>query len=472
MNLDQRIGLYSKIRFYHKPQALKDTYWIAIYIPYHCIIMIYFYQVLGKPTYTQTEYTFNFDDDDIDKFKESGLLSSIVTYRNLKESNKKIIFLMPDSLSSKDIKETTIKMEKQDVSYELLTMPSLDAENALFNPNEILLFIFLDMHKRLKKDDKLFIDITTGLNIYVNNLVAAAQYSNVDRGLQNMENDTYFNTILTDPVLDKDKNKQVNVYNIANKNTIFFSMPYFGEFRFTEFIDCEDEMKCRINKEWKETLTKLKTGIVTALRVYNAISRNTPLYLYYIFNANDHYKYDENISDFVNLIMDRLTNDIKNKNRIFRYKIDKIKDLINFIISLDMLSGLKYLITEDQDFENLNKEKFIETRKLLSFSQRLYENRVINKSPNFDFLKRDIDNLYTEYHSNKNAVTSIEPNEYSSNKNDKNHNSSEKRNFFMHSGLEIAYIEYKKIENKTDNGLIKYRERYMDNVEKFLSEKL
>jgi hypothetical protein len=42
----------------------------------------------------------------------------------------------------------------------------------------------------------------------------------------------------------------------------------------------------------------------------------------------------------------------------------------------------------------------------------------------------------------------------------------------MHSGLEIAYIEYKKIENKTDNGLIKYRERYMDNVEKFLSEKL
>lgn len=400
--------------------------------------MIYIYQILGDiRTYKPSKFIIKDNEAEIldnldDENTYELLLSSIFISKKIKNTeNKKIIFLKPISL---DLDNETIGsyIEQNFLStkdYEIVDIPSYGMygdKTYDYYPNEILLSIFIDMVERISIDDKIFIDINTGLNEYVTLLIAATTYLMVTLGLKNIRDEKILDVyeIISDPMVRKTTNYTSLFIQKINRK-IFFSLPYTGEMKISKLIkvDCN----CKSNFENKFEYKRYYRKIIADLTIiFNTVMFNALPFISTLEDAINDDKYS--------LLSNAINEIIKNFKDVL-YNIDnreiKVKDvyrLINFIMDLEFYQGLIDLLKDKlDDVTNVDK--------LSNVGEKIYKNKFINLPTNYEFLKRDIGAYENDLDSHKEKDI----------KSNGNAIGSGKRNFFAHSGMDFNSC---KISNK------------------------
>ncbi len=392
--------------------------------------MIYIYQILGDiKLYNPSKFIIKYNEAEIlnnldDKNRYELLLSSIFIYKNLKSTeNKKIIFLRPISL---DLDNETISsyIEQNFLStkdYEIVDIPSYGMygnKTYDYYPNEILLSIFIDMVERISIDDKIFIDVNTGLNEYVTLLIAATTYLMVTLSLKNIRDEKILEVyeIISDPMVKKTTNYTSLFIQKINRK-IFFSLPYTSEMKISPLIEADSNNKS--NFENKFAYKKYYKKIITELTIiFNTIMFNALPFISTLEDTINDDKYS--------LLLNAINEIIKHFKEVLYIKDNreiKVKDvyrLINFIMDLEFYQGLIDLLKDKlDDVTNLDK--------LSNMGEKIYKNKFINLPSNYEFLKRDIG-------AYENDLDSHEEKDIKSNG---NAIGSAKRNFFAHSGMDF-----------------------------------
>lgn len=417
--------------------------------------MIYIYQILGTPDYKKVNFRLNLKGNSGEKCNFSDLmdndnsdggefnLSSLYIFNKLRENNKKIIFLKPITI---DKLTNNIKNDfgLDDSQYEIVETPAFGVYKGItydFYPNEILLFFYFDMLKRVKKNDIIMIDINTGLNEYVNLLISALSYFIVTKGLENIMDEKIVDAgnayeIIMDPIMGQ-REQPYNTYINEFKRKVFFSLPYTStRFSISSIMEMDNSLKRDFESEFGY---KGYYGNILEYSniIFNAISNNALPFLYEIRDI-----IDENTKQTINSIIDEILKNIgdaiKPEKGNRSKKVGKSGPLMGFIMTLKFYCGLIDLLHDNiDDLHDLNK--------LEGAAKKIYENKYINLEINERFLLRDINDL-------KNATNTGKVN---------NKTGDEKRNFFAHSGMEYNAID-------SNNGKIEYKKECIDKIKGWL----
>jgi len=374
--------------------------------------MIYIYQVLGNPdSYRPTKFVVDPDHDEygIDrKTPSETLLSSIFVFKNIKyKENIKIILLRPMSLNA-GVKEIKLKLDGYltfDKDYEIVDIPAYgiyNGKNYDYTPDEILLAIFIDMIKRINIDDKLFIDINTGVNEYVTLLIEATAYLIVTLSLKNIRDEKILDTyqIISEPIAGNQK-EEMSIFIQKMRRKIFFSLPYDnknGEITISRFIDADKDDKkgfFESDPSDKEYYGKYRRIINNLTVIFNSIRFNA---LPFISNFNDiinDIEY-ESLSEVEEQILNKFSSILHYRDNR-KIKVKDVHNLINFIMALKFYQGLINLLKDKlEDLKDLDK--------LYNIGEEIYKNQFIDLPANYEFLKRDLDNYEIIYKTIKKNI--------------------------------------------------------------------
>ena len=343
----------------------------------------------------------------------------------------------------------------KDSQYEIVEIPAFGVYDDIiydFYPNEILLFFYFDMLKRVKKNDVIMIDVNTGLNEYVNLLISALLYFIVTLSLENIMDQKTIKTIktinayeiITEPITGKDNNHIHNIYINEFERKIFFSLPYTsGNFQISTIMEMDDSSK----REFESTFKYRKdySRILKNINIiFNAISNNTLPFLYEIKAEIDE-KTKQAINSIIDDILKNVGNEIKPAENKRGKKIVNSQSLINFIMTLKIYYGIIGLLHDNDIIDDLH-----DLDKMYDAAGEIYGNGYINLKMNERFLSRDIIELKKLTEPDHNSI---------SGKNNKT--GDEERNFFAHSGMEHNAINI-------NNGKIEYKKEYIDKIKKWL----
>lgn len=390
--------------------------------------MIHIYQVLGNlARYHKNEYKIENKAEELSLVSGNSIsfLSSVDLFKRIGSKDKKIIFLKPKSLGDVDMHQFTNGIH--DNYYEVVEIPSfgvMNNRNYDYYPPEILLSIFLDMIGRVKIDDTLFIDTSTGLNEYVISMISALDYAMVTSALNNIDKEKAITayTVTSTPIFGN-MTGNATLFIDRYYRKVFFSLPYEeNDFPLGSLVDCKDRNStyCKkefngrflCNKHYKDSIDNLKI-------LYNAIKLNTLPFISELHELiNDEYK--KLLSRMINELIIQFNEVLADDNR--DAKINNVYRVINFIMNLKFYLGiidlLQPIVTDMTSLEKLGE-----------IGKKIYYNKIINLHSNFEFLHRDIVDLTTNGHHNS---------EKSGEEKNTRLGSSVQRNFFAHSGMDMT----------------------------------
>ncbi|MFG1391040.1 hypothetical protein [Acidiplasma aeolicum] len=409
-------------------------------------MVLYIYQVVGNiKNYHELKFNIRFYYDNLEEFNNrepcSNILASICILKNkdilnkLNIKDKKIIFLWPSSLDN-NTDEFVKKLSGYGIKsceYEIVTMPSFgiyNNKNYDYYPQEIMFFIFLDMIKRIKIDDILFLDVSTGLNEYVNSLIDAASNIAVSLWLSNIDDNRSLKLykIISEPVYSS-INQESTVFAQELNRKIFFLTPYNKNkvFKIGPLMemDNKDKKDFELQFKYKKYYGKLMENTIM---IYNAIQGNVLSYLYEakddLFSDEIIQCLNESVNEIINVFSDFLNNKAPGKRD---KKIKNVNDIISFILSLRLYSGFVKLLTD-----KIKNNKCVTIDNYLTLGEYIYNNKKIGLYQNLMFLKRDIHG----YKDGKNPDLKNTGNKI-------NATGNMERNFFAHSGIDINSVEVK-----------------------------
>ena len=433
-------------------------------------------QIYGREDYKETNYTIE------DKSYKTKLISE-AWVKHLGEGD--ILMLVPESLVSnvnqdnkvdfiKDYNyfenyfSSSIKKQLIDKSLEnkisLIKVQSIssyssDKKDFLIsyenNIDNIMIYLFKDLLKKIYDYEKIVIDLSTGLNIYVEVLMDTLRYLVVYLKIKNFladeNNKKTFIISLSPPY-----NEKVNIYHTSFDTKAFFDFPQIDKFRFDfqENSDTKRELNKNIEQRFNRELDGLKILLKETRIAFNGIKYNTPLIFY-----NDLIEFKK-IEDFFgsiesqNLlerslfkILDYLEDikkiEIQNSNRIniSRYKMKKeiIFNMIIVTAIYDLILNIK---------KRINKPDINQIEKTFN---EIYDK--LNLKYNNIFLEKDIKDIMNlkELDETPKILSEIIKDNNSDMKhhikNEKNKSSKIDRNFFAHSGFEYTITKAWKKEN-------------------------
>lgn len=324
----------------------------------------------------------------------------------------------------------------------------------------IVLEIFIDLVKRYmeNKFSELYIDISSGHNIYVSALLEATRNFVIFQKLQNWDNanpmQTKTNIIFSDPILGYSKNDYEIHIDYELKLKAFFSSPISKA-----DIDCFN-LSRKIAFETKELKHNCQKIFEKFLLCFSSIKNNTPLVLY-TFNFNDD---TEMVKSTIEKIIENLRKKISSDwiKAPDLNKDDYIKTFLSLSFYLGILRILKELNIEK--CEEISIDEISEKAKSLYKSFNLpplyielleHEIRNLNEGRGLDgkTLKEKINSEWQIlgkflYGESQNIVP---------------------RNFLAHAGFERNSIEVKRQEEKI---YVRYREDIIEKIRKILFNSL
>ncbi|SMD31435.1 TM1812 family CRISPR-associated protein [Picrophilus oshimae] len=413
--------------------------------------MIYIYQIIGvTKDYANVCFSIKkmdgFDQYINNDMDGDDMLASTFVFKKM-PGDKKIIFLWPASLDSgiDNFKNRLKNNGLNEDNYEIIIMPSFGTYNNKyydFYPQEIMLFIFLDMLKRINADDILLLDINTGLNEYVNLLIDAAANLFVALWLFNINNEKSLRIykIISEPVLKG--SKKVSIYIQSLNKKAFFLVPYKKEFKIASVMEMNDDLKMSFEFKFKHK-RNYRNLINNVIIIYNSIDMNTLSVLKESYNKlfSDSVFYDLKCS--IKELIDNFSDLLNNMDGGRNIKILNVNEIINFILTLYLYCGFFKLFKDKIHLEKLDD--------YLELGNLIYNNKKINLPQNIRFLTRDIQEFKEMANNNVSSYYNKEDPEFN-NESDKNGHGDMERNFFAHSGLDRESVDIKgdKIIYKSD----------------------
>ncbi len=412
-------------------------------------------------------------------------LPEMLGKRNLNDSRQKVqkILEEPDKyLNSPDsyIREIPCEKNRDDilVVHSLGTYAGITL-NGFYD--DIVLELFFDMVKRYlkyKQVQAIYLDISSGLNIYVSAMIEAARYFSTFVTLMNWKNDTNSaeddtsnipEIIITfsDPIIGNDSSE----YEIHLQKQIYletFMSPLLSYFKKTYQSKTlsEDELNKLLkdniysDKNERPLKNQLKEKLLKSLLIYSSITNCTPLYLYYIDRHTDHgvFKEIETIIDYAEKKLYLNYRESPKLNKEF---------YIEVICQLALYAGMLKILKNK--IEKFDQDTGIRLKDLGETFEKILSNIGFNRG--LIFLKNEVDitekNINEYFEKNKNETEKwikLREIKFPDSKSTLN-----KRNFIAHIGLAAEITEIKK--DKDGEIYVRYSETIeMNKLDKFLLE--
>lgn len=411
---------------------------------------------------------------------------SLAMKEYLEKSNKelKILLLFPISLyllfeDQKNLKngirydKIEEKIKEKFGNCEIFFFPSIGTyNNKEFKGDfkEIEALIFLKVVEEILKHKEnikaIYLDISTGQNIYISLLTNVIKKSIVFAKLFNLDNETHkleFKIFYSEPVIPI-KEKDSLKLNFVDFDTMTIFKPQIKSDEVHSGNVIKNIEKIDINW-YKEKSKKLKELLIKNYIIYNSVKNCAPLVCFYM--------YEDDVEELERMIFEisEITQK-KFREENFLTSIGfKGDSITNIVISISLFIGLKKLLKK----LGLTNKSEIELEELRKFKE-IYENEKIDLKTNLIFLENEIENIENKiknFANNKDIkdylklkdIEDAQKNQDSSQK--PKYTSNIKRNFFAHAGLERS-ITYFKVEN--NKIILKYDEKLIEDLRKFRGE--
>ncbi len=396
------------------------------------------FQVIGKPEqYQEKEFI-------IDENGYKTCLCSDALRRHLQEGGEdaELTIFVPESmLLGEDLESFCERLNERGVEdFEAVIIPSVgmyrhgDREvDFRGNVESITTAIFIHFLKT--RPEKLFIDLSTGFNIYPVSLLEATKryltYRKMERIMQDSPSIDAW-AVFSPPVTRDVQSYSIEIQPIDVK--AFFSLPKADIDKIAKGSpESLRDRLARINRENAGLKRDFRLLFEELRLAYNAIRLNVPLTFYELLGMSVRVgEIEQKIVDFV----EKFLEPIRNENRVERLPIDGV-NISNIFYAIAMFRSIN-------EFSKSLKEP--EVDEILEKFSEVYRNKNLGAGVNEYFLQRDIEEIlsYSEKledgegellgilkHGNKLQKSMVV-----------------KRNFFAHSGFLQEYTIVRKENGK------------------------
>ncbi|NMC68414.1 MAG: TIGR01897 family CRISPR-associated protein [Spirochaetales bacterium] len=325
------------------------------------------------------------------------------------------------------------------------------------NIQDVVLYILARLIDEYIQNDfrykNIYIDISSGLNIYIAALLEALRYFQTLEKFFTFSNESLECFIIyTDPIIGSASTTGCNIYKYKSEVKAFFSSPISNEDLSQGLPKKIIEHNLGKDRGLKNNLLKLLENF---LILYSAFANAIPLAFY-----NFDYPSLDNVQNFIKEFIGMMINKIEEnfiKSPNFEFKL-----FIKTILSLFFLRGLINKIQE-----NKISKKCITVNEIFNNTTKIYEN--LNLNIQSGLIKYELSNTF----KNQNIPLNIKDNEDFKKLNDILHQAGNdnliERNFFAHAGFERTITLLKKENNDI---CLKYDETKLGEIAKILKSRV
>ena len=372
-----------------------------------------------------------------------------------------------NQLFNKDIKIEAIKMQSVGEYKFFNSEKTIYFDNSVEN---ISIYLFKDLVKRIENYNKIILDLSTGLNYYSHVAIETMKYIITYLKIKNFLNDFKKEFLISYSTPIVNKASRILLSRLDAK--AFFELPKFPQIRNLD----EYESKSRkekfgkyLNHNFKKDLDELAQIFNETKIGFNAIRYNTPLAFYTnIFDSIKKYNENEMLEKIFNFLdsIENYSMEKSNYSRIIRFKLNS-REIFNSFILISHFFLIKEIAEKKGEasldeiynyFENIYKKLNLNINTI--FLER--DKKEIEKnSSELDYKEKKLGELFQPKGKDENEELLRESIE-------KDRKSSYiKRNFFAHSGFESTMVLVKKVNGKIylryEDGKINEIRRWLQN---------
>lgn len=331
-------------------------------------------------------------------------------------------------------------------------------EGELFGGNfdDIVLEIFIEIIERYCKCgiSELYIDVSSGHNIYVSALLEATRYFAVFNKLQSWHGPAVkIKLLFSDPIIGSSKQTYKIHKDYELKFKTFFSSPL-------DFTDINNSTVSRaIAKENRPFKNKIQRMLENFSLCFSALKNNTPLVLY-SFDFESPEEVDALILEILAHAKQKLYSDWKNSPRIEKNEYLKSLYALSFYKGILLLMSQQEIYKKEEVSINEIKNKFKSLYKTfgLDLNIEILGHEIYNLTEGKDEQKRTIFNKAGSQWSRLSSYL------YSGESKD-----FVKRNFLAHAGFERNAVEVRVIDN---NLYLRYSPDALNDLKQTLIESM
>ena len=317
--------------------------------------------------------------------------------------------------------------------------------------DDIVLEIFIDLVERFFKEGmkELYIDISSGLNIYVSALIEAVRHFSIFQNIGSWKEPLSVKLIFSEPIIGSSKSNFKIFKDYELKFKVFFSSP------ITHADVKNFELSRKIAKQDRTLKNKIQEMLEKFALSYSAIKNNTTLVVY-SFKFHEEQEIKDLILQVVANLKDKFYSDWQKSPNFEK------NDYLKLFLSLSFYIGIIKILKENSvnysDCVCLDeiKEKFssIYQQFELNLNEQLLKHEISNLTrPDKKTGETIIDKAKEEWQS----LSEFIPGE----------GDFQPRNFIAHAGFERTVTEVKKINNKL---YLRYKTDSLEEIKKALRE--
>lgn len=327
------------------------------------------------------------------------------------------------------------------------------------NLHDIILNIWIYLIDIYLKNgfDEVYIDISSGLNIYITALIEALRYFLVWNGLFNLENKDNVKGYIsyTDPIIGRTPG-EISIYTYEVTYKYNFTSPVMNQ-----DINCgiakrviEDSLS--FDREKKKQINELLESFLTLFSCfYNAC----PLYLFM-----QSFPEAKNSISLMNIIIEKIN--LRYKENWLNSPQFDFKDFSKILLSLAFFHGLKKIVEckgyEGKEFAKLEELK--DFANILSKLNLQIQESLLKAEIHNNFEHSDFNSNYDEKNPDNKWIYLKDLLKYESYQIQKLN----ERNFFAHAGFERNITMVKKENNEI---MVKYDKARLEEIKNFLIER-
>ncbi len=317
------------------------------------------------------------------------------------------------------------------------------------------MFIFMVSKYLQENIEEVYVDVSSGLNIYILALLEAVRQFYVFTRLFSWgeEKQVRFNVVYTDPIIgSSSSNYRVYTYDLSYK--VFFSSPIKSE----DITSIENgEFKFRVSREIAGENRKLKSKLNKYLdkfaTCFSAIKNNASLVLY-TFPFDNVQDASSVVKEVLGLAKEQLYKDMQVSPKL------SLDSFLKFILSMGLYRG----ILNNLQRYNVSLKREVPIKEIKGSFPELY--KIFELNLNNSFLINEIESIEKlKYQIKENWRSLYEI--FKEGKENNSHISGEikDRNFFAHSGFEKTMTEVRRCG---EDIFVRYKDEYKQQIKDFL----